>query len=92
MKVALPILALLYVISPIDLVPDILLGVGQIDDITVVALLVLFFGRLAKWAPANVVEEYLVRSSHGPTGAPSTSARRRSGPGNVIDADYRLVE
>ena len=44
---ALPVLALLYAISPWDLVPDILPAVGQIDDLIVAALLLLAFVFLA---------------------------------------------
>ncbi len=37
-KAAIPAIAAAYVISPIDLIPDFLLGVGQIDDIGVILL------------------------------------------------------
>ncbi len=36
LKFALPALLALYVVSPIDLIPDFLLGLGQIDDLGVV--------------------------------------------------------
>lgn len=37
-KAAIPAIAAAYVISPVDLIPDFLLGVGQIDDIGVILL------------------------------------------------------
>ncbi len=33
-----PILAALYVVSPLDLVPDMALGLGQLDDLAVLIL------------------------------------------------------
>jgi uncharacterized membrane protein YkvA (DUF1232 family) len=35
-KAAIPAIAAAYVISPVDLIPDFLLGAGQIDDIGVI--------------------------------------------------------
>jgi uncharacterized membrane protein YkvA (DUF1232 family) len=32
-KKAIPVLALVYVISPLDLIPDVLIGLGQLDDL-----------------------------------------------------------
>jgi uncharacterized membrane protein YkvA (DUF1232 family) len=43
---AIPVLAALYVISPIDLVPDMLLGLGQLDDLGIVILAMELFVRL----------------------------------------------
>ena len=47
---------LLYLLSPIDIVPDALLGLGQLDDLTVLVLGVKLFLDLA---PAAVVKEHL---------------------------------
>lgn len=49
---ALPLLALLYLISPLDLVPDVVPLLGQIDDATVVLVVLESFLRLA---PAGAV-------------------------------------
>lgn len=35
--ILLPALALLYVISPIDLIPDFVLGIGALDDLAILA-------------------------------------------------------
>jgi uncharacterized membrane protein YkvA (DUF1232 family) len=44
---AIPMLSLLYVIMPFDLIPDWLLGLGQLDDLVVVALGLKFFVAVA---------------------------------------------
>jgi uncharacterized membrane protein YkvA (DUF1232 family) len=51
------IAALLYVLSPIDLVPDFLVPVfGQLDDVTVLMLATYLFIR---WSPPAVVAEHM---------------------------------
>lgn len=52
---AVPVLALLYILSPIDLVPDPLLGLGQLDDIAVLLLAVKLFIELS---PHEVVHQH----------------------------------
>lgn len=37
-KAAIPAIAAAYVISPVDLIPDFLVGVGQLDDVGVMLL------------------------------------------------------
>lgn len=53
-----PIGMLAYVISPIDLAPDVLPFIGQIDDIGLFLTAVTMFNNLA---PAEVVEEHIKR-------------------------------
>lgn len=85
---AVPVLTLLYVVSPLDLVPDILLGVGQIDDLGAIGLGVLILTRLVpKLAPADVLREHLRAMGldddrrHNHEGMAKT---------DVIDADFRI--
>ncbi|MCI0371094.1 MAG: DnaJ domain-containing protein [candidate division NC10 bacterium] len=53
LKRALPlILGLLYVLSPFDLIPDVLIGPGWLDDLAVLALLGYFLWRLQGRAAA----------------------------------------
>jgi uncharacterized membrane protein YkvA (DUF1232 family) len=53
---AMVVAALLYVLSPIDLVPGFLLPVlGQLDDVTVLMLAAYLFIR---WSPPEVVAEH----------------------------------
>lgn len=49
-KLALLILTALYTFSPVDLIPDFIPGVGQIDDLTVIAFtfLALFLPPIRK--------------------------------------------
>jgi uncharacterized membrane protein YkvA (DUF1232 family) len=53
-----PILALGYLLSPVDLLPDVALGLGQLDDVGVLMIgLRMFF----EFAPPEVVQEHLKR-------------------------------
>ena len=47
--------AIVYVISPLDLIPDVIPFIGQVDDLYVVALTLL---RLFTRTPADVVREH----------------------------------
>lgn len=50
-----PVAAVLYILSPLDLIPDVLIGLGQLDDLGV------FLGALRLLqtvTPAHVVEEH----------------------------------
>ncbi len=40
--------ALLYGISPLDLIPDILPLIGQLDDLTFIIIAIVFFLRMSK--------------------------------------------
>ncbi len=51
-----PPAALIYVLSPVDILPDLGLGLGQLDDIAIVLLALKLFIELA---PAEVVREHL---------------------------------
>jgi uncharacterized membrane protein YkvA (DUF1232 family) len=48
-------LSLLYTISPVDFIPDVILGFGQLDDLGVILLGIALFLRLA---PPDLVEYY----------------------------------
>lgn len=49
---AIPLVALLYVVSPIDIVPDAVLGLGQLDDIAVLVIALRLFLSLSNKEPA----------------------------------------
>lgn len=51
-----PPAAFLYVLFPVDFIPDLIAGLGQLDDIAVVLIGVRLFIELA---PRKVVEEHL---------------------------------
>ncbi len=52
-----PPAALIYILSPIDIIPDLSLGLGQLDDLAVLLLGIKLFIELA---PAEVVREHLI--------------------------------
>ena len=72
--------AILYVLSPIDLLPDVILGLGQLDDIGIVALAI---GLFVEFCPRAVVEEH--RRAIDGKSAPSPSDE------NVIEGSYHRV-
>jgi len=55
---AIPVAALLYLVSPLDLIPDIVPVVGQLDDLAVLLASLRLFRRLA---PPALVAEHLAR-------------------------------
>jgi uncharacterized membrane protein YkvA (DUF1232 family) len=73
--------ALVYVISPLDIVPDIFPIVGQVDDLGVLLLAVAAFVKLC---PPHLVEEHEATLEGRP--APSRGADE------PIDARYRWVD
>lgn len=75
---AIPVLIIAYVLSPLDLIPDLIVGLGQLDDITIVLGGLRLFESVA---PKAVVEEHrrMIESRHTPP--------------QVVDAPgYRVVE
>lgn len=82
-KLVLPA-ALLYVVSPLDLVPDLIPLVGQVDDIGIVVLSVLAFIKLC---PQHLVVEHEA-ALDGQEASASGSTRRD----DTVDARYRWVD
>jgi uncharacterized membrane protein YkvA (DUF1232 family) len=80
---AIPILTAVYVVSPLDIVPDFFPVVGQLDDLGVVLL---GLGSFLKLCPMRAVDFH--RSA--------LDSRRPFSPmpadGDVFDADYRREE
>ena len=84
LKLILPA-AILYFISPLDLVPDILPALGRIDDVLVLVIaLVMFLGM----APRDVVAEHL-RNGRAGTGTQSKADRPDQ---TIIEGEYRLLD
>ena len=77
---ALPVLAALYVVSPLDFIPDVLPVLGQMDDLGILILSVKLFLRMCPPAAASFHAEAI-------------TSGRRFAPMNpadvVIDATYR---
>lgn len=82
-----PFAGLVYFLSPIDLIPDLMLpGLGEIDDVVVLLLALKMFVDLS---PSGVVREHLEdllgrRNREGSVDEPA--------PGPYIDAPYRIVD
>ena len=77
--------AVLYLILPFDLLPDLFPILGHTDDLIVVILALASFLLMT---PRNVLNEHL-------TGRPadlSTDTGTRDSRGNVIEGQYRHVE
>jgi uncharacterized membrane protein YkvA (DUF1232 family) len=53
---AIPALSLVYLAAPVDLVPDIFVGLGQLDDLAVLAL---GFRLFVSLAPPDIVREHM---------------------------------
>lgn len=47
--------AMIYVVSPIDLIPDFIAGIGQLDDLIIVAIAL---NHLIDGAGRNIIEEH----------------------------------
>ncbi|MDQ7027418.1 MAG: DUF1232 domain-containing protein [Anaerolineae bacterium] len=55
---AIPVAAILYLFSPFDIIPDVFIAIGQIDDIVILIGGMELFERLA---PADIVEEHRLK-------------------------------
>ena len=80
--------SLLYVVSPLDFVPDVMVGLGQLDDLAVLILGVKLFIELC---PPALVREHMQEllgeaNWHVEPNAPTSS----STPPQVIDAPYEV--
>jgi len=76
-------LAVLYVISPIDLIKDRLpYGVGRFDDLIIMGLALLF---LTKLAPPEIVDEHMDR-------IPKSDRPEDKDPEKVVDGSSRLID
>lgn len=60
----LPFLAVVYLFAPVDLVPDFLVGLGQLDDVTILLVGAKIFVELS---PQHVVAKHMaqIRQSDG---------------------------
>jgi len=89
-----PLAALAYLFMPVDVVPDVMPLVGQLDDLAIVMLGLRFF---FEFSPPEVVHEHLKRLAQTAQGswkvvddkpaAPATGAS-----GEVVDGSYRVED
>jgi len=86
LKFAIPALLALYVVSPIDPIPDFLLGLGQVDDLGVVVAGVLLIARiLPGLAPGYVVDEHL-----RDMGLRRQAEKPQAAAEDVVDAQFNV--
>jgi len=78
-----PAAAVLYVLSPLDFIPDFAVGLGQLDDIGI--LLVGVEGFIAM-CPQHIVEEHRAAIQGGQGYTPSSGASRS----DTIDGEWRV--
>ena len=77
---AVPLLALLYVISPIDFVPDFIPGLGQLDDLGIVLAALELFVRLCPGSAHTYHREAITQLRRYSPMTPTD---------DVIDAEWR---
>lgn len=78
-KAAIPALAAAYVISPVDLIPDFLVGAGQLDDMGVILL--------AASATAALLQKFFANQ---PEPEPARVRTDTPQDGPIYDADFRV--
>lgn len=94
LKALIPAAALAYIIMPIDLLPDFIPVLGQLDEVAIILLLMRLFVSLA---PQDVVAEYRDQKASGAAGASASSqshahdSASKASRDDVIDADFRVV-
>ena len=82
-----PFAGLIYLLSPIDLIPDLMLpGLGQLDDVAVILLTLKLFVELC---PPGIVRDHLMAVT-GSAQVPGASSESSSGP--YIDVPYRVID
>ena len=101
LKAVIPLIAVIYFIMPVDLLPDFIPIIGQLDEVALVLLLIRMFVALA---PSDVVEGYRQQAggpkgsgteasgkSTASAGSASANGARAKSAEDVVDADYRVV-
>jgi uncharacterized membrane protein YkvA (DUF1232 family) len=77
-----PLLSVAYLVWPLDLLPDPILGLGQLDDVAIILLGIKLFVTLC---PGDLVQQHLQRLAG--VVKPTTSADDK-----VVDANYRVLD
>lgn len=85
---AIPVIALLYVLSPIDILPDLALGLGQLDDLAIILLGLKLFVELS---PPEIVRQHLENLGVAPDDAQAPEEEEED-QGEVIEGSYRVVD
>jgi uncharacterized membrane protein YkvA (DUF1232 family) len=90
-----PACMLLYVVSPLDAIPDFIPILGQLDDVGVIALALAVIAMLVRWSPREIVAEHAAALGMAPEVGEAERAayddrreRRSRRPGEPIEATY----
>ena len=84
LKLLIPGLTVAYFLWPADLLPDVLVGLGQLDDLAVFALAVKLFISMA---PKDIVRQHRAQMAGGPAAKPADPDNAET-----VDAEYRVVD
>ncbi len=82
LRFGIPLLVVVYVVSPIDLVPDLIPGLGQVDDIAAIWLGLRYF---LSSCPSDIVDEHRAVVRGQKTAPPAQDPE-------VVEGDYRVVD
>jgi uncharacterized membrane protein YkvA (DUF1232 family) len=91
-KIGIPVVVVLYFIMPIDLIPDFIPVLGQLDDLGVVLL---GMSLMIRFSPQYVVDEHRVALGYETSGTPGSTGNG-TGPGQAtrkmpVDGEYTVV-
>jgi uncharacterized membrane protein YkvA (DUF1232 family) len=75
-----PLLVVIYILSPVDLIPDVFVPIGIVDDLTALLIGLQLF---ILCAPASVVAEY----RHRPDRTPRQETSKADDP-RIIEGEY----
>lgn len=90
LRFGIPALVGLYLISPVDFLPDAVLGLGQLDDLAIIWLGLQMFLRVT---PRSIVNEYRnPRQGADPASQTSPRDNNKASDADVVDASYRVVD
>ena len=86
-----PLASLLYLLFPFDFLPDLALGLGQLDDIAVILLGVKLFIELC---PQEIVRHHLreMSSVRGSYRVVDEEPSQEPAPSSYIEAPYHVIE
>ncbi len=98
-KIGIPVIVLIYIIAPVDLIPDFIPVFGQLDDLGV---LLLGMSLIIRLSPQHVVAEHrealgydAQTASHASTGSNGKSrgraGRKTHADNETIEGEYKVV-
>jgi uncharacterized membrane protein YkvA (DUF1232 family) len=90
-KLLVPAITIIYVLSPVDAIPDFIPILGQLDDVGVIALALAMVGMLARWSPVEIVRQHAAALGLGDVAEAAPWSRRARGQASKdepIEATY----